>query len=41
MILAAKDIGLDKETIRRLEACMTYQMDMLTEEEATRIFQSF
>ena len=41
MILAAKDLKLDKEVIRQLESNMKYFMDMRTEEEAEEVYNNF
>lgn len=41
MILAAKAMGLDEDTIKRIEAGMTYQMDMKTEDEAEGVYQKY
>jgi hypothetical protein len=41
MILAAKDLKLDKEIIKQLEANMKYFMDMRSEEEAEEIYYRF
>lgn len=34
MLLAAKEVGLDKETTRKLYGSMYWQFDMKTEDEA-------
>jgi hypothetical protein len=41
MILAAKQAGLEDKIIRRLEACMTEQMDFVGEEEAEQYYQAY
>lgn len=41
MILAAKDLNLNKEIIRQLESNMSYFMDMRTEEEAEETYNKF
>jgi len=41
MILAAKALKLDKETIKQLEANMEHFMDMRTEEEAEETYNNF
>ncbi len=41
MIKAAKQLGLDKETIRQLERLMCDQMDFYTEEQAEREYNNF
>lgn len=41
MIMAGKSMGLDEDTIKTLEAQMKYKMDMRTEEEAEKVYQSF
>lgn len=34
MLLACKDIGVDKETVRKLKRAMYFQFDLKTEDEA-------
>ena len=34
MLLACKEVGLDKETVRKLRNSMYYQYDIKTEDEA-------
>jgi len=41
MILATKSLGMDRETIQRLEREMLSQMDMKTEEEVEKEYRSF
>ena len=41
MILAAKDLDLNKEIIRQLEQNMKYFMDRKTEEEAEKVYTNF
>jgi hypothetical protein len=41
MILAAKELKLDKDIIKQLEAEMKYQMDMYTESEAEQAYNNF
>lgn len=41
MILAAKELKLDKEVIRQLESNMKYFMDMRTEEQAEETYNKF
>jgi len=41
MIRAAKQAGLDHDTIKELEALMNEQMDFHTEEEAEQTYRSF
>lgn len=41
MILAAKDLGLDKEVISQLEENMKYFMDVKTESEAEKAYKEF
>ena len=41
MIMAAKSMGLDEDTIKTLEAGMNYKMDMHTEEEAEKTYRNF
>jgi hypothetical protein len=37
MLLACKEVGLDKETAKKLYGAMYWQFDMKTEEEAERL----
>lgn len=37
MLLAAKEVGLDKNTVRKLYGAMYVQFDLKTEEEADEI----
>jgi hypothetical protein len=37
MLLACKDIELDKETIKKLKKAMYFEFDMKTEEEAEEL----
>ena len=41
MILAAKRLGLKKETIQKLESVMSSEMDFTTEEQAEKTYQQF
>lgn len=41
MILAAKDIELDDETIQKLEQNMRYFMEWTTEEKAAETYTNF
>ena len=41
MILAAKRLGLKKETIQKLESAMSSEMDFATEEYAEKTYQQF
>lgn len=41
MILAAKDMGMNEDEIKQLEAGMKYQMDRKTEEQAERVYNNF
>lgn len=40
-IMAAKNLDLDKETVKQLEYEMKYQMDMRAEEEAENVYRNF
>lgn len=40
-IMAAKNLDLDKDTIKQLESEMKYCMDMKTEEQAEKVYQRF
>lgn len=40
MILAAREVGLDQDTIQRLETAMYYAMDEITEGEAEHVYQN-
>ena len=41
MILAAKDLGLDKKVINQLEDNMKYFMDLKTVSEAEKAYKNF
>ena len=40
MILAAQQMGLDKETIRKLESAMNDVMDLFSEDDAEEAYQN-
>ena len=40
-IMAAKNLDLDKDTIKQLESEMKYCMDMKDEEQAEKVYQEF
>jgi hypothetical protein len=40
MILAAKSVGLDEDTIKKLDSAMYHAMDRTTEEESERVYQN-
>ena len=40
MILASKKIGLDKETIEKLDMLMFQEMDMTTEDQAEEAYRN-
>jgi hypothetical protein len=41
MILAAKALEIDKKAIKALEAEMKWQMDMKSEDQARKAYESF
>jgi DUF438 domain-containing protein len=41
VIMAAKNLDMDKETIKQLESEMKYCMDMKDEEQAEKVYQEF
>ena len=41
MILAAKQLNLDNKIIRKLEETMYRKMDVVTEEEAEKVYRNF